>query len=88
MSLSKVRKLLEYYKDIYMGENMKFLKIINDVEAQINVEEEEYIKVSKIFVKRKIAFISAKAQQSQVFSNSSINILFFVGAILHLTIWK
>ncbi|KAF0561974.1 hypothetical protein F8M41_014566 [Gigaspora margarita] len=49
MSLSKVRKLLEHYEDICIEENMKFFKIINNIEAQINVKEEEYIKVSKIF---------------------------------------
>ncbi|RIB25964.1 hypothetical protein C2G38_367912 [Gigaspora rosea] len=47
MSLSKVRKLLEQFDDIYMSQNMKFLKINSNIPIQI-ISNNEECKVSEI----------------------------------------
>ncbi|CAG8437800.1 9684_t:CDS:2 [Scutellospora calospora] len=51
MSLSEVRNLLKHNKQICMGDNMKFLKIKNNIQLQISSDEEECKVVSKILDK-------------------------------------
>ncbi|CAG8627944.1 24360_t:CDS:2 [Dentiscutata erythropus] len=67
MSLSEVRKLLEHKNDIYMGENMKFLAIKNNIQAQIGFDKEEIYKVSRILDKDNCIHILKDATKPSFF---------------------